>query len=49
MAHAMDMISRRQPTLSGSGMTGCVILGGLGTTTMITTTTSWIRGAANVA
>lgn len=49
MAHAMDMISRRQPTREGSGLTGCAILGDLGTTTMITTTTSWIRGAANVA
>ncbi|MFY0638962.1 MAG: hypothetical protein JXQ94_13750 [Maricaulis maris] len=49
MASAMDMTSHRQPTLSGSDLTGCAILGGLGTTTTITMTTSWTRGAANVA
>ncbi|WP_338244315.1 hypothetical protein [Maricaulis maris] len=45
----MDMISRRQPTRPGSVTTGCALLGGLGTTTMITMTTSWTRGAAGVA
>lgn len=49
MANAMDMISRLQPTLSGPAVTGCAIDGGLGTTTMIITTTSWTRGAAGVA
>ncbi|WP_143742943.1 hypothetical protein [Maricaulis sp. W15] len=49
MANAMDMISSLQPTLSGPAVTGCAIDGGLGTTTMIITTTSWTRGAAGVA
>ncbi len=49
MANAMDMMNRRQPPLQGSGLTGCATFGDLGTTTTITTTTSWIRGAANVA
>lgn len=49
MAHAMDIASPLRPTLSGSGVTGCGVDGGLGTTTMIITTTSWTRGAAGVA
>ncbi len=44
MAHAMDIASTLRSTPSGSGVTGCAIESGLGTTTMITSTTSWIRG-----
>ena len=49
MAFAMTLTSNLRPTLSGSGVTGCGVDGGLGTTTMIITTTSWTRGAAGVA
>lgn len=48
MAHAMDIASPLLPTLSGSGVTGCAIESGLGTTSMITSTTSWTRGADGV-
>ncbi|GEM_PF-3357697 len=48
MAFAMDMTSTLRSTLSGSGVTGCAIESGLGTTSMITSTTSWTRGADGV-
>ncbi len=44
----MMIASLQTQTVSGQGGLGCAIDGGLGTISMITTTTSWTWGAAGV-
>jgi hypothetical protein len=45
---AMNIADLTTRTGNGLGGLGCSIIGGLGTTTMTITTTSWTRGAAGV-